>query len=183
MVEDIPENSGLHNSNVKTGFDSAGKPTVTYTRDIESGTALSVARLNPGGNDWTLSTLNPWTGNTNYDEPTKLTELLLNSGTTASGSKLNIGHYCKGQIRELAIDDGDAAGSFDLVSNALKATDRLPASLTKTEFPGSSYNIIYRTATTKWARGTAMMKWEAGAMIANNAEPQPGSYPAEGSTL
>lgn len=185
LVEDVPENSGLLNGNVRVGFDASGRPTVAYVREAATGTVLSLARRDGLNKSWIVNTVSRWTGHNDLTDETNLTRLTLSTGADASGtgSEMTVRYRCNGEVRDLTVGDGKFNGQASFVADRAQSTGALPTAITAPEFPGSAYTLTYRTALTPVAEGTLVLKWEAGPMIANGAQPDPARYPAGGSTL
>jgi hypothetical protein len=190
LVDAAPAGSGLINGNVRVGFDATGRATVAYTRTVSGSTVLTVARRDGLNKNWLQSDVSRWKGAYDLTDSSTLGILTLGSGTTPTGdgNRMRISYSCNGQSRSLLVDNGPFNGRSVFVSDSLLPAGELPAVVLRPEFGTSTpqtavYRLIWRTAQTTDPRGTLVLKWEAGAMIVNGAEPQPGTFPAQGSTL
>lgn len=183
FVENVPENSGILNTNVRTGFDPGGRATVAYVRERDRGTVLTLSRRDGLDRYWIHTDVSEWQGHNDLSDPSELARLLLGGGTEVDGEEMTIPYNCHGESRVLRVGYGAFNGQSRYIGDAPQSEGTLPAAITDSEFPGSGYALTHRLALADTDAGTLVLKWEAGPMIANGASPDPNRFPVDGSTL
>jgi BNR repeat-containing family member len=165
-VDPSPEGSGLMNS-AKIGFDTKGKPIISYTRfDTAGNTQLFHAR--PSGNGrWQVAPATEWSYRWNLQGRGTVVSMISFSGVHIADGKLNedVNHKKLGSF-ELEVDESTLKGTV------VNAAQRGPARLGRALSVTAPYRIFNRVVDTGPQGGVkAAIQWES-LGVENNDKPR-----------
>ncbi|WON75641.1 BNR repeat-containing protein [Serratia sp. UGAL515B_01] len=189
VVDPVPMGGGLlNNSGMALGFDTEGKPIVSYFKyaveNNEKTTQLFTAR--PGGsatgNGWVLKQVSAWTGL--YDLSNNIVDsgfLDTHEGVKPIGNYLGIQYLCQSKIHRLYLDPITGERVADVL---VPVNDIMPIEIERSAFaPGNFIWGQYTFTEDSTDSKAVLLKWEAGPYIVNGDTRVNWTYPIEGSPL